>query len=262
MTDYSLDESLIRKEVMTKIGNDVMPDLSMKHSDPRKPKYDLAVNATMTFFKKAMIHSAYEIHKELACVSQMYNHIPGSGVIARKDLLVEATNKYTAKYIDRPQCLHGSFFPKSYRLNDKQECKEFFSYINSKQYHLNKELDPIQFLLKLGNGPHRAMGLSILDEDLEKQVRGRYQNGLRCGEETKSFVAQQYISNPLVLDKENKFDFRIYMLVASVDPLIVYYHDGFLRVSLSKYDKNSKQKNVHFTNTHLSKKNIPRSWRT
>ena len=36
MTDYSLDESLIRKEVMTKIGNDVMPDLSMKHSDPRK----------------------------------------------------------------------------------------------------------------------------------------------------------------------------------------------------------------------------------
>ena len=166
--------------------------------------------------------------------------------------------------------MHGSFFPKSYRLNgnfwnsittsfiisDKQECKEFFSYINSKQYHLNKELDPIQFLLKLGNGPHRAMGLSILDEDLEKQVRGRYQNGLRCGEETKSFVAQQYISNPLVLDKENKFDFRIYMLVASVDPLIVYYHDGFLRVSLSKYDKNSKQvlKTVLFLLTFPNRK--------
>ena len=31
----------------------------------------------------------------------------------------------------------------------------------------------------------------------------------------------------------------MYMLIASVDPLIVYYHDGFLRVSLTVYDKNS-----------------------
>mmetsp|Transcript_4528 Transcript_4528/g.3745 ORF Transcript_4528/g.3745 Transcript_4528/m.3745 type:complete len:144 (-) Transcript_4528:63-494(-) len=43
------------------------------------------------------------------------------------------------------------------------------------------------------------------------------------------------------------------MLIASTDPMIVYYHDGFLRVSLSKYDKNSKDTSVHFTNTHLSK---------
>ena len=31
------------------------------------------------------------------------------------------------------------------------------------------------------------------------------------------------------------------MLVASVNPLIVYYHDGFLRLSLQKYDKYSKK---------------------
>jgi len=43
------------------------------------------------------------------------------------------------------------------------------------------------------------------------------------------------------------------MLVASVNPLIVYYHDGFLRLSLQKYDKWSKDISVHFTNTHLSK---------
>ena len=61
-----------------------------------------------------------------------------------------------------------------------------------------------------------------------------------CGRIRHSLVAQRYISNPLLLDKGNKFDFRIYMLIASVDPLIVYYHDGFLRVSLSTYDKFSK----------------------
>ena len=58
--------------------------------------------------------------------------------------------------------------------------------------------------------------------------------------------------NPL-LYKGHKFDFRIYMLVASVNPLKVYYHDGFLRVSLDKYNNKSKKKNVFITNTEFSK---------
>ena len=92
-----------------------------------------------------------------------------------------------------------------------------------------------------------------MDDEFEETIRDYYRGGKRCGIKKKSFVAQKYISNPLVLDKQNKFDFRIYMLVASTNPMIVYYHDGFLRVSLSKYEKASKEKNVHFTNTHLSK---------
>jgi len=52
----------------------------------------------------------------------------------------------------------------------------------------------------------------------------------------------------------HKFDFRIYMLIASTDPLTLFYHDGFLRVSLLKFEKNSTEKSVHFTNTALSKK--------
>mmetsp|Transcript_34259 Transcript_34259/g.30990 ORF Transcript_34259/g.30990 Transcript_34259/m.30990 type:complete len:206 (-) Transcript_34259:420-1037(-) len=57
----------------------------------------------------------------------------------------------------------------------------------------------------------------------------------------------------MVLDLQNKFDFRIYMLIGSVNPLIAYYHDGFLRTSLQKFDKYSKDPSIHFANTHLSK---------
>ena len=48
------------------------------------------------------------------------------------------------------------------------------------------------------------------------------------------------------------------MLIASVNPLKVYYHDGFLRVSLFKYSKNPAQKGAAITNTELSKMVIKR----
>ena len=51
---------------------------------------------------------------------------------------------------------------------------------------------------------------------------------------------QKYITNPYLLEG-HKFDFRIYMLIASTNPLIVYYHDGFLKVSLHLFDANSKE---------------------
>jgi hypothetical protein len=44
------------------------------------------------------------------------------------------------------------------------------------------------------------------------------------------------------------------MVIASTNPLIVYYHDGFLRLSLYEYDPNSKNKSVLLTNTDLSGK--------
>jgi len=96
-------------------------------------------------------------------------------------------------------------------------------------------------LIKYGNGAHRAAGVFLFDEIYEEKLIQDYENGNQCGQRPRSLVAQKYVSNPLLLDKQNKFDFRIYMLVASVNPLIVYYHDGFLRVSLSKYDKHSKE---------------------
>ena len=61
-------------------------------------------------------------------------------------------------------------------------------------------------------------------------------------------VVQRYICHELDYHGR-KFDLRLYYLVASVDPLVVYYHDGALRVSLSEYnDKVFESTAHHLTN--------------
>jgi len=255
VTDYAADETLIRYAVLPKFGQDLLPKLTgtMPPELFNKAKFTLPLQTSMIFFKRVNIHHFYEANKQLVCFSQLYNHIPGHGVLTRKDLVVDAIVNYTELYKNKPQCLHGSFFPSAYRLNVQRECQQFFEEINSDAFQKKKQEEPIQYLIKVGVGAHRAAGLALFDDEKEEELKEKYENGAQCGAITNSLVAQKYISNPQTLDKGNKFDFRIYMLVASVKPLIVYYHDGFLRLSLSKYDKSSKEKNVHFTNTHLSK---------
>ncbi len=43
------------------------------------------------------------------------------------------------------------------------------------------------------------------------------------------------------------------MLIASTNPLIVYFHDGFVRVSLFPYEKTSTSRGSHLTNLHLAR---------
>jgi len=122
---------------------------------------------------------------------------------------------------------------------DREECKRFFQIINSKEYKKSLKELPVQYLLKVGHGAHQSAGVFILDDKETIWVNKEYQKGERCGEETMNLLSQTYITNPLLLDRNNKFDFRVYMLISSTNPLIAYYHDGFLRVSLNSFDKTS-----------------------
>ena len=121
----------------------------------------------------------------------------------------------------------------------KEECQTFFKELNSAEYRQKTKNEPIQYLLKIGFGSHRAQGVFLLDKVQTPSLKRIYNNGKACGVNKRSLIAQTYVTNPLLLDHNNKFDFRVYMLVASTNPLIAYYHDGFLRVSLYKYDKDS-----------------------
>jgi tubulin polyglutamylase TTLL7 len=72
-----------------------------------------------------------------------------------------------------------------------------------------------------------------------------------------SYVAQEYISNPMLIEG-HKFDLRVYVLLVSVDPITMYlYDDGLTRLCTEKYDKptsgNLDNLFMHLTNYSINK---------
>ena len=66
-------------------------------------------------------------------------------------------------------------------------------------------------------------------------------------------IVQKYV--PAMHWQGHKFDLRVYWLVASVNPLLVYYHDGIARVSLTSYNPNDfsdQSTKSHLTNVAQS----------
>jgi len=84
------------------------------------------------------------------------------------------------------------------------------------------------------------------------EIVSQFQNGELCGNYNTSIIAQKYIANPLLLDRKNKFDIRVFLLVASTNPIIAFYHDGYLRVSVNPFDQTSKDSATHLTNTAVA----------
>lgn len=72
-------------------------------------------------------------------------------------------------------------------------------------------------------------------------------------------MVQKYISNPL-LYKGLKFDLRIYVLVACINPLRIYlYNEGLVRFSTEPYEfpnaGNMENFFMHLTNYAINKSN-------
>lgn len=75
----------------------------------------------------------------------------------------------------------------------------------------------------------------------------------------RKYVIQKYIENPLLIDGL-KFDLRIYIFLASTNPLKIYIHEeGLARFATKKYEipneENISSAYTHLTNYSLNKKN-------
>jgi len=183
-------------------------------------------------------YNYHKIGQHYLCESQMSNHIPGQETLTRKDEFLHSIREYSKNYIDRPECFNAkTFFPETFRLAWKNECHAFFKLLRSKEYQNRTQENPIQYLVKIDEGTLKWDSIHLLDDSKTAVLRKLYNDGMGCGLMNKEIIIQKYISNPLLLDQKNRFDLKAFMLVGSTHPLLVFYHDGYLRVSSRTFNK-------------------------
>ena len=246
--------SIMRSKVIPAIGIDLQPNVGAHAPKDQKEKFSFDLSPDAQIFFSSVGAGLYkEIGKHIGCLGQAVSHIPGHSTLNRKDLAAESALAYSKKYESRPQCLNSNkFFPETWLLYNEEDCRAFFEKFNSLEYLMQKEEKKIVYIRKVGAGSHRGQGVAPVTDEEEAELRSIYRNGALCGAITKNYIMQDYVHNPLLINGR-KFDFRMYMLIASSNPMMVYYHDGFLRVSLANYDASSTDKKALLTNLSLNK---------
>ena len=160
---------------------------------------------------------------------QRTSHIPGYTEWNRKDSMVDGFKAYHEKT--------GNdlfFLPETYRLNVPEDAEAF-------EHRLTKEGGiNYPWVLKAPR-LNQGKGITFLTPNSNEL---QHVGADRTGD---AYIIQKYICNELTWNKR-KFDVRMFWYVASLDPLIVMYHDGYARVGNSEYNE------ADFSNTkaHLT----------
>jgi hypothetical protein len=171
---------------------------------------------------------------------QRYNHIPGYVEWNVKDKF----NKRMLAYKKSSGKQLWSV-PKTFRLNSTSG-REKFRKVLFEQGGLSRP-----WVLKVPN-MNRGRGITMLGPNTEalKNVLDKVEK-----EKDNKYIIQEYVCNAMTIEGY-KFDFRVFWLVASVDPLVVMWHPGYLRIIMNqKYDqlmKNWNSTKAHLTNIHGS----------
>uniref|UniRef100_A0A4W6EYC7 Tubulin--tyrosine ligase-like protein 5 n=1 Tax=Lates calcarifer TaxID=8187 RepID=A0A4W6EYC7_LATCA len=154
-------------------------------------------------------------------------------------------------------------FPRSYELTRKDRLYKNIQRMQQTHGFKNFHIVPQTFVLpseyqEFCNCFAKDRGPWIIKPVASSRGRGIYlvsnPNQISMDE---NILVSRYINNPLLID-EFKFDVRLYVLVTSYDPLIIYvYEEGLARFATVKYDRTSKNiKNtfMHLTNYSVNKK--------
>jgi len=243
----------LRRSIIPQIGgNDTMPYINggMLKSLRGQSVHDIRLDTQLFFFSADFRR---ELNKQFACTTQAFNHIPGHSSLYRKDYVTQGVIKYLKKWENQPQCGSGDkYFPPTLALDDKEQCVEFFKHFNSEAYQQQKrERGGIVYFRKIGANAHQGQGVFPVNDKEEAKIRNQYKNGSMCGIDQTNNLMQYYIYNPLLVDGR-KADFRVYFLIASTNPMIVYYNDGYFSISMTKFEQNSTEKATFLTNARLA----------
>jgi hypothetical protein len=143
------------------------------------------------------------------------------------------------------------YVPESYMMTEtKQEIEAFRTVLeqqNGKNHPWVHKLSSVN----QGKGitilpPNSKRLLGLPDKSL-KDLKRKPSGSASEDEDNPASIVQRYICNEMTWDGR-KFDVRMYWFVASLDPLIVLYHDGYVRVGNSAYSETS----FRDTTSHLT----------
>ena len=254
MTNYGNSHKLIKQVFPMINAIDLHPEISPRKTlPPNSFIYDLKPEAVV-FFTQNLFFYSRQIGKQWSCLTQASNHIPGHDKIYRKDFGAQALVDYAATYKSRPLCFNfKGFFPKTWVLKNKDQCQNFFSEFNSSYYQRLKKERNVVYFRKIGANVHEGSGVFPVTDEEEAKIRTLYKNGSLCGNITANNLIQYNVWNPLLLENR-KFGFRMFMLIASTNPVIAYFHDGYLRLSIDEYNANSKDIKTFVTNIGVNLK--------
>jgi hypothetical protein len=194
---------------------------------------------------------------------QRINQIPNTNLWDDKDSMAHYINRYYE--INKREPLHS--FPESYVVHDPADLKRFQDRllqgggldipwvikqptVNRGKVRLSYMLHPLRFscfLMLLGVCAGFSQGVTIVGPHAEELHT--LLNRTPGEEDQGRLVVQRYICDEMTYN-ERKFDFRVFWMVASVDPLIVLYHTrhNYVRIGHAKYDES----NFNDTKSHLT----------
>ena len=166
---------------------------------------------------------------------QRFSRVKGSDNWEEKDNFFSGFRKYAKNHPE-----HDLYFlPETYCLEEKDEREAF-------ETRLNKNGgNNIPWLMKkvsVNNGK----GIEVMGPN-SKELHTAVQRSVR--DKHNRYIVQSYICDELTWFGGNKFDLRMYWVVASIDPPIVLYHDGYVRVGGAAYDESDfSDSTKHLTN--------------
>lgn len=128
--------------------------------------------------------------------------------------------------------------PRSFILDNPEDCTQFFKYSQQRPHSW--------WILKPSQG-YGGEGITI-----HKNMSHFYKNYALCADISgrEQLVVQEYLSNLLLLEGR-KFDVRGFVVIAGTTPYILFYHEGYLRLSVERFDAKKGGNGVHLTNSHI-----------
>ncbi|XP_074655111.1 uncharacterized protein LOC141908801 [Tubulanus polymorphus] len=184
---------------------------------------------------------------------QLVNHIPNCSMLTNKLGLINSLKEYervmsTLKK-SRARLKFTDIFPETYNIDDKNERERFLETYNDGEIWICKPTG-----LNQGKGIYLFRNLDEIKKTIqERDERSENQPGRKLTIRRMPRIVQRYINDPLLVEGK-KFDIRAYMMIPSTSPFMLYYHGGYLRLSIHKYNKDDADMTTHLTNQYIQKK--------